>query len=87
MYGRTSSIISTIDRPLCSDARRHAVSTTADPIAGVDVGHWCRDQIEGSQFVLMENSGHWPQFEEPDLFNRVHIEFLSGRRVPGRAQP
>jgi 2-hydroxy-6-oxonona-2,4-dienedioate hydrolase len=61
------------------------VWTTTDPIAGVDVGHWCRDQIEGSQFVLMENSGHWPQFEEPDLFNRVHIEFLSGRRVPGRA--
>ena len=28
--------------------------------------------------------GVWPQFEEPDLFNRVHIEFLSGRRVRGR---
>ena len=47
------------------------------PIAGMDVGHWTRDNIPDCEFLLMENSGHWPQFEEADKFNREHIRFLS----------
>lgn len=54
------------------------VWSTADPMAGVEVGHWCRDNIPGCEFLLMENSGHWPQFEEPELFNDRHLAFLRG---------
>ena len=53
------------------------VWTTADPVAGLDVGHWCNGHISDSELVIFENSGHWPQFEEPDRFNEIHTEFLS----------
>jgi 2-hydroxy-6-oxonona-2,4-dienedioate hydrolase len=52
------------------------VWSSADPIAGMEVGHWTRDNIPGCEFVLMEHSGHWPQFEEPERFNREHLRFL-----------
>ncbi len=54
------------------------VWTTADPVSGLDVGTWCRDNIAGSELVVMENSGHWPQYEESDRFNAIHISFLNG---------
>ena len=28
------------------------------------------------EFALMEDCGHWPQFEKPEEFNRIHQEFL-----------
>jgi 2-hydroxy-6-oxonona-2,4-dienedioate hydrolase len=52
------------------------VWSSDDPIAGMDVGYWCRDNIPDCTFVLMENSGHWPQFEEPERFNEAHLAFL-----------
>lgn len=32
--------------------------------------------IPDCEFVLIEDAAHWPQWEKPDEFNRVHIEFL-----------
>ncbi|MEQ8166990.1 MAG: alpha/beta hydrolase [Alphaproteobacteria bacterium] len=32
--------------------------------------------IPNSEMVVLENSAHWPQWEEPEEFNRVHIDFL-----------
>jgi 2-hydroxy-6-oxonona-2,4-dienedioate hydrolase len=52
------------------------VWSTADPVAGVEVGEWCHDHVRGSRLVYMRNSGHWPQFEEAALFNELHREFL-----------
>ncbi len=43
------------------------------PIA---MGEWCRDNIAGSEYVVFESSGHCPQIEEPDRFNRLAIEWL-----------
>jgi 2-hydroxy-6-oxonona-2,4-dienedioate hydrolase len=60
------------------------VWTTADPVAGLEVGQWCHEQIKGSELVVLEHSGHWPQFEEADLFNKIHLEFLTGRRLAAR---
>jgi 2-hydroxy-6-oxonona-2,4-dienedioate hydrolase len=34
-------------------------------------------EIPDHQFVVLEESGHWPQWEQADEFNRLHIEFLS----------
>jgi len=61
------------------------VWSTADPVAGVEVGDWCHDQIAESELVYMLNSGHWPQFEEPDLFNELQLAFLLGRPLPESA--
>ena len=32
--------------------------------------------IPNSELIVLENSAHWPQWEEPEEFNRAHIEFL-----------
>ena len=53
--------------------------TTHDPTASVEVGRRMSEQVKGSRFVVMENCGHWPQYEDPDTFNRIHLDFLLGR--------
>jgi len=50
--------------------------TDNDPTATVEVGQELADAIPGAQFVVMKGCGHWPQFEDADTFNRIHIEFL-----------
>ena len=52
--------------------------TTHDPTAGNEVGQRIADLIPNAHFVLMEGCGHWPQFEDPATFNRLHIAFLRG---------
>lgn len=50
--------------------------TTHDPTAAVSVGQKLAGLIKNSRFVVMEKCGHWPQYEDPDTFNRIHIDFL-----------
>ncbi|MEO5881501.1 MAG: alpha/beta hydrolase [Caldimonas sp.] len=50
--------------------------TDNDPTATVQVGQELADAIPGSKFVVMKGCGHWPQFEDADTFNRIHIDFL-----------
>ena len=50
--------------------------TDHDPTATVETGRQLADSIPGSQFVVMDGCGHWPQFEDPATFNKIHIEFL-----------
>ncbi len=42
---------------------------------------WVAEQahrmIRGSQFVIMENCAHWPQYEQAEQFNRIVSDFLS----------
>lgn len=52
------------------------VWTTHDPTAPASVGEEIASLIPGARFVLMENCGHWPQFEDAATFNRLHLEFL-----------
>ena len=32
--------------------------------------------IPDAELVILEHSAHWPQWEEPERFNRIHLEFL-----------
>jgi 2-hydroxy-6-oxonona-2,4-dienedioate hydrolase len=50
--------------------------TSHDPTAPVEVGREAARHIPDSEFVVMEDCGHWPQFEKPDEFNRIHLNFL-----------
>lgn len=50
--------------------------TTHDPTATVEQGREISSMIPNSQFVVMDDCGHWPQFEDPDAFNRIHLDFL-----------
>lgn len=53
--------------------------TSHDPTADVSEGRRIADMIPGAQFVVMEDCGHWPQWEDTATFDRIHINFLSGQ--------
>lgn len=40
------------------------------------MGAWCRDRIAGSTYVELEASGHCPQLEEPERFNRLLVDWI-----------
>ncbi len=52
------------------------VWTSHDPTATPAEGKQIADMIAGSQYVVMNECGHWPQFEDAYEFNRLHIDFL-----------
>jgi 2-hydroxy-6-oxonona-2,4-dienedioate hydrolase len=52
--------------------------TSDDPTAPVEAGKQVADWIPDSRFVVMEDCGHWPQYEDADTFNRIHLDFLLG---------
>jgi len=56
--------------------------TSHDPTADVTEGRRMASMIPGSLFTVMEGCGHWPQFEDPQVFNRIHLAFLLGEDVP-----
>lgn len=53
--------------------------TTHDPTAKVEVGQTLASLIPGARFEVMQDCGHWPQFEDAETFNRIHLDFLLGR--------
>jgi 2-hydroxy-6-oxonona-2,4-dienedioate hydrolase len=53
--------------------------TEHDPTSTVDVGEELAAAIPGSHFAVMTDCGHWPQFEDADTFNRIHLDFLLGK--------
>lgn len=54
------------------------VWTSHDPTATPEEGKQIADMIPGARYVVMNNCGHWPQFENAPEFNRLHIDFLRG---------
>ena len=55
--------------------------TTHDPTNPVNEGHRIASLIPGASFAVMEHCGHWPQFEDADTFNRIHLAFLRGQDI------
>ena len=60
--------------------------TSDDPTADVSEGRRIASMIPGALFTVMDGCGHWPQFEDPDLFNAMHVNFLLGKPVPEATQ-
>jgi 2-hydroxy-6-oxonona-2,4-dienedioate hydrolase len=50
--------------------------TTKDPSGPVDEGRRIADLLPAGELAVIENAGHWPQYEKTDEFNRIQIEFL-----------
>lgn len=59
--------------------------TSDDPTADVSEGRRIATMIPGALFTVMDGCGHWPQFEDPETFNRIHLNFLQGKPVPEAA--
>ena len=55
------------------------VWTTKDPSGPVDEGRRIASLIPIGYLEVIENCGHWPQYEDPTTFNRVHLDHLLGR--------
>jgi 2-hydroxy-6-oxonona-2,4-dienedioate hydrolase len=47
-----------------------------NPFGDVPEAHKMHDDIPGSELVLFEDCGHWPQHEHADRYNALAIEFL-----------
>lgn len=55
------------------------VWTSDDPTADVEEGRRIASMIPDARFEVMPGCGHWPQYEDPKTFNRLHLDFLLGR--------
>ena len=50
--------------------------TTKDPSGPVDEGARIASLIPNGKLTVMDNCGHWPQYEDTETFNRLHLDFL-----------
>lgn len=57
------------------------VWTSHDPTATPEEGAQIASMIPDCRYIVMNECGHWPQYENAPLFNRVHIDFLLGKPV------
>ncbi|WP_165356876.1 alpha/beta fold hydrolase [Nocardioides zhouii] len=55
------------------------VWTTKDPSGPVDEGRRIASLIPNGYLEVIEEAGHWPQYEKPEVFNRIHLDHLLGR--------
>jgi 2-hydroxy-6-oxonona-2,4-dienedioate hydrolase len=53
--------------------------TTKDPSGPVDEGRRIAGLIPNGGLAVMENCGHWPQYEDPETFNRIFLDFMLAR--------
>jgi pimeloyl-ACP methyl ester carboxylesterase len=48
-----------------------------NPGQGPEYGDYCADII-GAKFYEFVDAGHWPQWEKPDEYSQVIVDFLDG---------
>lgn len=53
------------------------VWTSDDPSGPAATGLHIAERLRNGRFELIENAGHWPQWEQHARFNRLVLEFLS----------
>jgi 2-hydroxy-6-oxonona-2,4-dienedioate hydrolase len=61
------------------EAETMVLWTTKDPSGPVAEGQRIADLIPNGHLVVIDNAGHWPQYEQTEEFNRLHLDFLLGR--------
>lgn len=61
--------------------------TEHDPTAPVSEGRRVAALIPGSEFVVFDDAGHWPQFEKADRFNAAVRDFLARTVDRAEARP
>lgn len=57
------------------------VWTTKDPSGPVDEGRRIAGLIPNGRLAVMEECGHWPQYEDAETFNRIQLDFLLGKET------
>lgn len=74
-------------RNLITDAELAAVQapalviwTSDDPSGPAGAGMDMAERMPDGRFRLIEGAGHWPQWEQRDVFDAVALDFLGGLR-------
>lgn len=57
-------------------AETFVIWTSDNPNGDVAEGEFWHTSIAGSRFEVLQDAGHWPNYEQPEQFNRMHLEFL-----------
>jgi 2-hydroxy-6-oxonona-2,4-dienedioate hydrolase len=60
-------------------APTRVVWTTHDPSGPTSEGESIAERIPGASFGLMERAGHWPQWEQPEEFERLLLEVTTAQ--------
>jgi 2-hydroxy-6-oxonona-2,4-dienedioate hydrolase len=61
--------------------------TDHDPTAPIATGERFVSAIPNAEpLVIMDDCAHWPQWENAEMFNDLHLDFLSRNAAPARAQ-
>ena len=50
--------------------------TRHNPGQPVELAQEGMKKIPNARMIILEQSAHWPQWEEPEEFNKLHLEFL-----------
>jgi 2-hydroxy-6-oxonona-2,4-dienedioate hydrolase len=53
--------------------------TTKDPSGPVAEAERISSIIPNARLAVMDNCGHWPQYEDTETFNHIHLDFLLDR--------
>ena len=82
---RLLAIIGLLSTPMTLLTSQVAKSDTIVRVAGENdrffppaVGEGLHRSIPGSRFAMIPKAGHLPMWEQPDLVNRLILEFLKG---------
>jgi len=54
--------------------------TSDDPSGPARAGLEMAERIPAGEFQLIKDAGHWPQWEQPEQFDRIVLEFLGRNR-------
>jgi 2-hydroxy-6-oxonona-2,4-dienedioate hydrolase len=55
------------------------VGSVDDPNIFLETARQAARLMPNARYVEMRNVAHWPQFEDPDAFNKISLDFLLGR--------
>ncbi|AEF38626.1 alpha/beta fold hydrolase [Hoyosella subflava] len=58
------------------------VWTSDDPSGPATAGRTMAEQLHNGSFALIENAGHWPQWEQQELYDQLMLDFLARSEVP-----
>lgn len=53
------------------------VWTSDDPSGPAAAGMAMADKMPNARFELIKGAGHWPQWEQHEVFNALAVEFLT----------
>jgi 2-hydroxy-6-oxonona-2,4-dienedioate hydrolase len=55
------------------------VWSRANPTGDLEVANRLHEALPGSRLEVLEQSAHWPQYEQAEQFNRLNVEHLLGK--------